>query len=383
MRKSDTLLGGISYQAFLDEYWQQKPLLIRQAIPDFSSPFSPEELAGIACDTDAPSRIVIEKGETPWQAHYGPFDSAFFATLPDTHWTLLVNDIERYYPELRSLINKFRFIPDWRVDDLMVSFAVDGGSVGPHTDEYDVLLIQGMGKRHWQIANSVERDRVIPDIELSILQEFDSEQDWVLEPGDMLYLPPNVAHHGIAKDDCMTFSVGFRAPSQRDLFESLLDKVTTSPKSGQRFYDAKRTIQDDPAEISLTDINKLKQLVLSEIDSKLTTWLGEYLTESRGEIPVDEDYDNKNPGAVQFTVDSDYERPQHIRFSWIKEQHQLIFFANGKSYPLPDGLVDAIRYLCDKHYYKSERLASLSTIEGCSELINELLEDGALVKWQG
>ncbi|MEE9309476.1 MAG: cupin domain-containing protein, partial [Cocleimonas sp.] len=146
-----SILGNITAEDFLKNYWQKKPLVIRGAFPEFDMPFTPEELAGLACDTDAPSRIVSENGFTPdhslnskqWDSKQSPFTDEDFTTLPDTHWTLLVNDLERYIPELGNIIEQFRFIPDWRIDDVMVSYAPDQGSVGPHTDQYDVFLIQG------------------------------------------------------------------------------------------------------------------------------------------------------------------------------------------------------------------------------------------------
>ncbi len=171
---------------------------------------------------------------------HGAFDDDDFSNLPETHWTLLVNDTDQHLPELKAVMEPFRFIPDWRIDDLMISFAVEGGSVGPHVDEYDVFLIQAQGQRRWQITTQAAHpDNFLPDLELRIMRDFQSEQEWVVNPGDMLYLPPNVPHYGVALNECMTYSVGFRAPSQADMLEKLMEELLEEPRLKQRFNDTR------------------------------------------------------------------------------------------------------------------------------------------------
>ncbi|MEZ5537539.1 MAG: cupin domain-containing protein [Thiolinea sp.] len=271
-----THLGGMAIETFLRDYWQQKPLLIRDAFPGFKSPVSPDELAGMACETDA-ARLVLEKGgQTPWEVRHGPLDEGDFADLPESHWTLLVNDTEQLMPELSALVSLFRFIPDWRIDDLMISFAVSGGSVGPHIDAYDVFLLQGYGQRRWQISEQpCAEDNFLPDIELRVMREFKAEQDWTLNPGDMLYLPPNVAHYGMALNDCMTYSVGFRAPSKADLLERLLGELVDSPALQERFSDPQRVLQNNPAEISEQDLQQLGDFLLAALpdEQRVREWL--------------------------------------------------------------------------------------------------------------
>ena len=221
-----SILGNITTEEFLRDYWQKKPLVIRGAFADFEMPFDAGELAGLALETDCPARIILEKGHDnkneespenkPWTVQYPPFTDESFTSTPETHWTFLVNDLERYYPELGNLIEPFRFIPDWRIDDLMVSYAADQGSVGPHVDAYDVFLIQGEGKRRWQVVTDpYYPSELLEDSQLAILKNFKHDEEWLLDTGDMLYLPPNVPHHGVAIGECMTFSVGFRAPDTR------------------------------------------------------------------------------------------------------------------------------------------------------------------------
>ncbi len=191
-------LGPISVEEFLADYWQKKPLFVKNAFPDLQSPITADELAGLACEDDINARLVLEKdGDYPWQAKNGPFDESLFSELPETHWSLLISDMEKYLPETMSLVKPFRFLPDWRRDDLMISYAPEGGSVGPHVDDYDVFLIQLSGHRLWKISEDFCFD-AIEGVDLRILKTFEAEQQWLCEPGDLLYLPPNVAHHGVA-----------------------------------------------------------------------------------------------------------------------------------------------------------------------------------------
>lgn len=273
-------LGEMPIEMFLDEYWQQKPLLIRQAFSNFQSPLSADELAGLACDTDT-ARIVLEKGgKRPWELRSGPFRHKEFAKLPATHWTLLVNDVEKLVPELEDFLEPFRFIPDWRIDDLMISYAVDGGSVGPHVDAYDVFLLQAQGERHWQINTAaVAEDNFLPDVDLRILREFSAETEWTLQPGDMLYLPPNVAHYGVARGECMTYSIGFRAPSQADLLEDLLGDLLEQAALQTRYSDPKRRLQTDPTTVAAEDLERLTDFVMQALPDRamVRAWLEQHL----------------------------------------------------------------------------------------------------------
>ncbi len=215
------LLGGISPQKFLRNYWQKKPLLVREALPGFQGLLNRDDLIRLACREDAQSRLVTQrKGQ--WQVQHGPFSSSrVFSRLPKKQWTLLVQDVNHFLPSARDLLLEFNFIPHSRLDDLMVSFAPEEGGVGPHFDSYDVFLLQGTGRRTWQI--SAQRDKeLVPNAPLKILEDFKPEQEWTLEAGDMLYLPPGYAHNGVAKDSCMTYSIGFRAPTYQELATQFL-----------------------------------------------------------------------------------------------------------------------------------------------------------------
>ena len=246
MKKSQValpqILGGISTQQFLDEYWQQKPLLIRNAFVPSFAPLTNPEILTLAGYEDAESRLVLWHNKA-WSLDHGPFGAKDFKQLrsvKDARWTVLVQDVQHFSFEAHALLKQFNFLPQTRIDDLMVSYAVKGAGVGPHFDTYDVFLLQGSGQRRWQI--SAQDDLTLQDdVPLKILKHFKPTQDWVLNAGDMLYLPPSYAHNGIAEtDDCVTWSIGFRAPSNQEMLEAWLDEARDTLKADGRYTDAKR-----------------------------------------------------------------------------------------------------------------------------------------------
>jgi 50S ribosomal protein L16 3-hydroxylase len=280
----DTLLGGLSPRAFLRGYWQKKPLLIRGAFPGFTGLLSPEDLMELACRDGAQSRLVSQKRDC-WQVRHGPFMPRSFLRLPSARWTLLVQDVNHFLPSARELLLKFNFIPHARLDDLMVSYATAGGGVGPHYDSYDVFLLQGMGRRRWQI--SAQQDRtLIADAPLKILQDFEPDQEWLLESGDMLYLPPGYAHNGIAEERCMTYSVGFRAPSYQELMTQFLVHLEDHSEVDGMYHDPDLAWQHHPARISHAMLRQTG-MVLKRIkwqDSDIECFLGTYLTEPKPHV---------------------------------------------------------------------------------------------------
>lgn len=219
-RPSARLLGGLTPARFLAAHWQKKPLLVRQAIEGFRGLLDPNALMRLAQRDDVEARLVIHRNSR-WEVRHGPFAASVFTRLPKAGWSLLVQDVNHFLPSARQLLSRFDFAPHARLDDLMVSYAPPGGGVGPHFDSYDVFLLQGLGRRRWQISR--QRDlTLVPDAPLRLLADFRAEQDWVLESGDMLYLPPSCAHDGVALDHCMTYSIGFRAPSWQELATQFL-----------------------------------------------------------------------------------------------------------------------------------------------------------------
>ena len=213
--------AGLDAAAFMRSHWQREPLLIREAFPGFSDPLSPRDVLALAGNPNATSRLVRRRG-TAYSLEHGPFSPARFKQLPRRDWTVLVQDTNHFSPGAGDLLARFDFIPHARIDDVMVSYAAPGGSVGPHVDSYDVFLLQGHGRRRWQISRQDDH-RFVPGIDLKILERFTPDDEWVLEAGDMLYLPPGIAHHGVAESECLTWSIGFRAPTDAELVTGFLD----------------------------------------------------------------------------------------------------------------------------------------------------------------
>ena len=261
-------LGDFSLEDFLANYWQRRPCFIRQAFPDFQPELDGNDLAGLACEEMAESRLVTGSHERrDWTLRHGPFQETELQRLPDAGWTLLVQDVEKHYPPLQTLLTRFNFIPAWRIDDLMISFSAPGGSVGPHADQYDVFLLQASGRRRWQLASDFD-PALLPGCDLNVLAGFHPEDEWTLEAGDMLYLPPGVAHHGVALDEGMTWSIGLRAPSQADLLLGLGEWLAETADEGQRYRDGSLARSPRPGEISPTALRDLHELMGSALAQK-------------------------------------------------------------------------------------------------------------------
>lgn len=331
------VLGNISIDTFLSEYWQKKPLLIRNAFPDFISPIDPDDLAGLAMEEDAESRLIFEHGKNgPWELKHGPFSEDDFASLPEKDWTLLVQAVDQWVPELADVLNHFRFIPKWRLDDIMVSFAPKGGSVGPHFDQYDVFLIQAHGQRHWQVGpRSDESSELIKGTELKILANIDVTEEWTLEPGDMLYIPPQFAHNGVALDDCMTFSVGFRAPSHADIIGHLTDHVCSELTEDQRYADS--DIQDtqvEPALIDSESIERVHAIIQQHMANPeaLKAWFAQHMTQSKYETlhePLEDEleWDELSPffSQANFVIQN-----ETSRWAYYETQSGINLVINGE-----------------------------------------------------
>ncbi|GIV58605.1 MAG: cupin [Rhodothermaceae bacterium] len=299
----DAPLGGLTPAAFLREYWQKKPLLIRGALPGFTSPIRPNDLAALACDDDVEARLVLEQGGAyPWELRLGPFTPDDFRSLPPSHWTLLVQEVDRHVPAVAELRDRFRFLPNWRIDDVMVSFATEGGGVGPHIDNYDVFLIQGLGRRRWRIGHEpVLEEHLVPDLDVRILADFAPDAEWVLEPGDLLYLPPRIAHEGVALEPCMTFSVGFRAPSHAELVAGFLEDRLASLDPNLRYGDPDLTPPIHPGmigpEARAYVRNVLRALVRD--DDALDAWFGRFITTLKRGPAYDVYLDDEEAGDTE------------------------------------------------------------------------------------
>ncbi len=280
------MLGGLSTKEFLRKYWQKKPLLIRNAFPNFEELLNKQELLSLSSHEEAQSRLVsFHRGK--WECFSGPFKKKDFANRTGL-WTLLVQGINHFYPEAEALLKHFNFIPHARLDDLMISFAPGGGGVGPHVDSYDVFLLQGSGKRLWQIAKQKDL-QLIPDTPLKILKHFKPEDEWLLEPGDMLYLPPNYAHNGVAVGDSMTYSIGFRAPTHQEIVREFLGYFLDRFEVEGMYADPNLTPVKHPAAIPDAMIEQVTK-VLNKIrfeKNDIKSFLGTYLSEPKPNIYFD------------------------------------------------------------------------------------------------
>jgi len=378
------VLGKLDPTGFLTEYWQKKPLLIKNAIPGFQCPITGDELAGLACEYEVESRLVLEHPApnqvSRWELRHGPFDETDFQHLPQSHWTLLVQECNKYVPALAELLDHFRFIPGWRVDDVMVSYAATQGSVGPHVDQYDVFLLQGAGQRLWQINTQPHtKANWLPDTELRILQEFGSEQQWVLEPGDMLYLPPGVAHYGVAQGECITLSIGFRAPSHYDLLSAFAEDQFTDisdPFLIPRYQDPELALQQHNGEISATAIDAIGEILQSYTrdPKRITAWFGRYITQSTQ--PANQDlpdpaYDAKSlqTALKQHTV---VIRSEFARFAFITHNTgQISLYIDGNEYQLEQPLSDLAPLICDQRRIASQLILKFLSIDnGCTLLLD-------------
>ncbi len=284
MKSKHQIPGGMTVTKFMRDYWQKQPLLIRQAFPQFNGLLKSQQLITMACTEDAQTRMVTQhRGQ--WQLQHGPFETAQFNKLGKSKWTVLVQGVNHILPAAAELLKHFSFIPHARLDDLMVSYASKGGGVGPHFDSYDVFLLQGSGHRRWQI--SAQHDRTLVEgAPLKILQHFEPEQEWVLAPGDMLYLPPHYAHNGIAEDNCMTYSIGFRAPTHQELVEQFLVYLQDRVSLDGMYADPDLKAQKHPSEISPDMLHQVEKIVQQVQWGKrdIADFLGCYLSEPKPHI---------------------------------------------------------------------------------------------------
>lgn len=328
-------LGELSAEAFLAQYWQKKPYLIRQAFPDFVSPLEPDELAGLACRPDVLSRLILEKGgEHPWQARQGPFTEEDFDALGDSHWTVLVQEVDRHVPSVADLFDQFDFLPHWRKDDVMVSFASKDAGVGPHIDSYDVFLLQASGRRRWEIGSAEGQHTDREGLDIKMLENFEPTEVFELEPGDMLYIPPGVPHNGIAIEPCLTFSFGFLAPSRAEVLREFA--AWYEDRFGFIRYEDPDLIEpESPGLIADSDINRLLRL-LREVPLErevLAEWFGGFITSpQRAPVEIVTSEGNFEDFCADFEVSGAWRRHEGIRVAgWGGDIPRL--FVDGEVWP--------------------------------------------------
>ncbi|MEQ1526337.1 MAG: cupin domain-containing protein [Gallionella sp.] len=363
MKTKLTMLGGLTINEFLRDYWQKKPLLIRQAFPKFQGLLNAQKLVELACEEEAQARLITQSSGK-FSLHHAPFAKKDFNKLGKTNWTVLVQGVNHHLPEATELLKHFSFIPHARLDDLMVSYAPKGGGVGPHFDPYDVFLLQGSGHRRWQISTQEDRT-LIPNAPLRILRDFKPEQEWVLEAGDMLYLPPQCAHNGVAEDDCMTYSIGFRSPSHQELAEQFLVHLQDRITVDGMYADPDLKAQPHPSEISSAMLNQVAQAIQQVRWNKqdIANFLGCYLSEPKPHIFFDAPEPELSESKFKQAVSK-----RGVQLSLASQMlcHDGWIFINGEAHqPNPDDYL-TLRSLADRR--------ALSGMTHSKELIPLLYE---------
>ena len=372
---------------FLRDYWQKRPVLIRNLWEDWVNPLTPEELAGLACEEDVESRLIEQKRGN-WALVHGPFTAKRFGQLGKRPWTLLVQAVDHHVPDVAALIDPFRFIPDWRIDDVMVSYATDQGGVGPHFDQYDVFLVQGLGRRRWRIGARCDRSTpLLPHDDLRLLARFDATDEWVLDPGDILYVPPGFAHDGVAVgDDCMTYSIGFRAPSRSELIADWCDHLVAAMPDDDRYADPDLQGldlqgQDNPGEIPPAALARLHAMVTEKMLDRdaFARWFGEY-----NSIPKypDVDWQPDEPIGMDDLRDllaagTPLCRNPASRFSFIRQgEDALLLFVDGRSFACADESARLAEGICAREVIQPA--AALLGSTAAMALLAALIDQGSL-----
>lgn len=378
---------GLSPRAFLQRHWQRAPLLMRQALPGFENPLPADELAGLACEPDVEARIVEERGDRgPWQVRHGPFDAAAFAALPASHWTLLVQDVDKHLPELGAVLGRFAFVPQWRLDDLMISYAEDQGSVGPHVDDYDVFLLQAEGRRRWLVSTDPQAPHgLIPDLELRILERFEPDAEWVLEPGDLLYLPPGVPHWGIAEGRGQTWSIGLRAPAWHELADDWFAYAAERFAPAGRWRDPSASVPADPAELDAATAGEMRRTLEAAVTAAsadaFRVWLGTLLTEPKlhlALVPPDPSWGRERV-LEALTACGRFERDGRSRLLYSAPAapgQPARLFANGVAHRAPPGLLGFLSLLANRRILSRDEANPWLARPQAAELLAALFNAG-------
>lgn len=379
MQIPDSFFGELTVEQFLAEYWQKKPMLVRGAWPGFENPLPPPAFLRLSEREDALSRLMIKhEGEHNWELREGPFEANDFSAMPDSHWTLLIQEVDRLVPAVRDMLKAVDFLPRWRLDDVMISYAASGGGVGAHIDNYDVFLLQGHGRRRWQINTTpVKEERLIEDIDVSILADFEADRDWVLEPGDMLYLPPRVAHFGVAEGECMTFSIGCRAPSEQEILGAVLEQALMTVDPDARYADPGLTLSDPRAGLGEPVVQWTRDLLerLTADPEALREMLGTILSQPRrwtDETALPED------SLDEALANGGRLRPASSNQLILEPSSDgvLILFAAGEPIELDAAFEPELSRLILGEGLKASDLGKVSEFD---ELLDELYAQGTVV----
>lgn len=377
----------VSLKTFLTDYWQKKPLIIREALPDFTNPLSPDELAGLALEEEVESRLVWETPNVKpgWHLQRGPFTAETFVSLPKTHWTLLVQGVNRLVPEVDALLQHFNFIPQWRIDDIMISFAALHGSVGPHYDNYDVFLYQAKGQRRWLLTTQdCHNANYIQDLELRIMKNFVIEEEIILEEGDLLYLPPHVGHYGISvSEECMTYSFGYRSYQGQELWDSLGDFLSEKDLFQNLYRDPDWSSLKNPAEITAPAWRNAQDLLLQLIHNEkiMKSWFGCFATRldqqaeqqlpialEQQELPSLADFIDEIQQGINLIHDAS------CRFAYQLNEGEYQLFINGCEWNTTGVSPELIKTIANNRFLAYETYSNYLNKKENQLLIFELYE---------
>lgn len=361
-----TLLGGLTPRQFMRRYWQKKPLLVRGAIPGFQPLLNRSELFELAGREDVESRLIVRKSSADWTMKQGPFTRTAFPAFKQKAWTMLVQGVDLHVDPVHRLMQQFRFVPDARLDDLMISWASEDGGVGPHFDSYDVFLLQAQGRRRWRIGR--QKDLSLQDgVPLKILTNFEPEEEWVLEPGDMLYLPPKWAHDGVADGgECMTYSVGFRVPQRGGLAGEIAQRLADEHEDETLYKDPKQDATQQPAlmPVALQDFARDALQRMLDQSQELARALGEVMTEPKPRVWFEEPEGQWQPAAVVLDR----------RTKMMYDQYHV--FINGEAFRAGGRDARLMQQLADQRYLPVDAVQKAST--DAQALLGDWFEAGWL-----
>lgn len=371
------VLGGITAEQFLAEYWQKKPLLVRNALPEIANILEPSDVMELALDENISARLIKQKDRDPnqWSVKSSPLLKADFQKMPKL-WTLLVQAVDHYSFDLAELWKKFPFIPQWRRDDIMVSYAPKGGSVGKHFDFYDVFLVQGYGHRRWQLGQMCDAEtEFVPGQPLKLLPEMDVNFDEVLAPGDLLYVPPGLSHYGVAEDDCLTFSFGFRMPNISDMMDRVSDKFSDNQLLKNPLQDLIRDQISPIGQITQPELEYLKAELLAQLHNStvLEDAIMSLMSEPKypDNIPEAEEI---GTGDLEDALDQGYQLilEPASRLLYTEEDGELLFWANGEGLYISDEFAPLLKQIADGELIElNEDLYHEDILEDVAQLLND------------
>ncbi len=371
-------------EEFLASHWQQRPLLVRQAFPGFHAPVTREQLVHAACRPDVSSRrITMPHGEAGWALHNGPFQPADLDDDGEVAWSLLVQEANRLFPEVAELLERFRFVPNWRVDDVMVSYAPDGGGIGPHIDRHDVFLLQASGRRRWRIGDApLREERRQEGAGIPVLETFSPTHDWILDPGDMLYLPPRIAHEGTAVGESITCSIGFRTPDPRQLIAGFPPRLPPAVFDRLRYTDPGLVSRVAVGEIPGAARRQLRERCadLFRHETLFDRWVGCQVTRPRRELPAGEPMSGSE--LLEFLrAGGRLMRSAPSHFAWYADPGQPVWlFVGGEEYPLDEGDSELAERLCGRRRLDAGTLDGPAQSEAGQLLLRDLIGRGFLLK---